>query len=224
MCGRFVLISSAADLQRALQATQLVMDLRPSYNIAPRQDVLAVVRDGDDRRMTWLRWGLIPFWAKDPSIGDRLINARAESVASKPAFRAALRRRRCLIAADGFYEWQRRGEQKTPMYIHLKSRQPFAFAGLYETWTSLEGERIESCAIITTGPNELMAPIHNRMPVILLPEEHAQWLDPSVQGTALLQPLLRPYPAKEMEAFEVSRLVNSPRNNSPELLQPVAQA
>jgi putative SOS response-associated peptidase YedK len=224
MCGRFVLISSVADLQRALQATQLVMDLQPSYNVAPRQDVLALVRDGDDRRMTWLRWGLIPFWAKDPSIGDRLINARAETVASKPAFRAALRRRRCLIAADGFYEWQRRGEQKTPMYIYLKSRQPFAFAGLHETWTSLEGERIESCAIITTGPNELMAPIHNRMPVILLPEEHTLWLDPDVQDTALLQPLLRPYPAEEMEAFEVSRLVNSPRNNSPELLQPVAQA
>lgn len=224
MCGRFVLISSVADLQRALQATQLVMDLHPSFNVAPRQDVLAVVRDGDDRRMTWLRWGLIPFWAKDPTIGDRLINARAETVASKPAFRAALRRRRCLIAADGFYEWQRRGEQKTPMYIHLKSGQPFAFAGLYETWTSPEGERIESCAIITTGPNELMAPIHNRMPVILLPEEHTLWLDPGVQDTALLQPLLRPYPAEQMEAYEVSRQVNSPHNNSAELLQPVAQA
>ena len=222
MCGRFVLISSVADLQRALQATQLVMDLHPSFNVAPRQDVLAVVRDGDDRRMTWLRWGLIPFWAKDPTIGERLINARAESVSSKPAFRAAFRRRRCLIAADGFYEWQRRGEQKTPMYIHLKSVQPFAFAGLHETWTSPSGERIESCAIITTSPNELVAPIHDRMPVILLPQEHSLWLDPSVQDAAVLQPLLRPYPAEEMEAYQVSRLVNSPHNNSPELLQPVA--
>lgn len=222
MCGRFVLKSNQADIQRALQVAQLVLDLRPNYNVAPRQDVAVVLGNGE-KRMAWFRWGLIPPWAKDASIGDRLINARSETAAEKPSFRAAFRKRRCLIVADGFYEWQKCGEQKVPMFIHLASNEAFGFAGLWETWISPMGERIDSCTILTTAPNELMKPIHDRMPVILPLENHARWLDPHVQDPQLLLPLLQPYPAALMEAYEVSRLVNSPHNNSPELLHPITQ-
>jgi putative SOS response-associated peptidase YedK len=224
VCGRFVLKSDLADIQRVLQVAQLVLDLKPNYNVAPRQDVAVVFRDDSSCRLAWFRWGLIPSWAKDASIGYHLINARAETVAEKPSFRSAFRKRRCLIAADGFYEWQKRGEQKAPMYFHLASQEPFGFAGLWETWTSPVGERVDSCVIITTAPNELVKPIHDRMPVILPVEEHALWLDPGVQDPELLLPLLQPYPAELMEGYEVSRLVNSPQNNSPDLLQPMTHA
>jgi len=223
MCGRFVQKSDLPAILRTFQVSQLGFELQPSYNIAPREDVVAVIQDGG-RRLACLRWGLIPSWAKDPAIGDRLINARAETVAVKPSFRSAFRHRRCLIVADGFYEWQKQAAGKVPMYVHLKSGRPFGFAGLYEHWAAPGGERISSCTIITTGPNAVLEPIHNRMPVIL-PEEHfGTWLDPAVEDSELLLPLLRPYPAEEMAAHAVSRLVNRPQNNSPELIQPVATA
>ena len=165
-----------------------------------------------------MKWGLIPFWAKDPSIGNRMINARAETVAEKPSFRNAFTRRRCLIVADGFFEWRKEGKTKTPMRIILKNGEPFGFAGLWETWKSPEDELIRSCTIITTTPNEVMEPIHNRMPVILPRDAEAQWLNVSVTDTGVLRELLVPYAASELEAYEVSTLVNAPRNDVPDVL------
>jgi len=165
---------------------------------------------------------LIPSWAKDPVIGSRMINARAESLAEKPSFRSAFRRRRCLVLADGFYEWRKDGARKTPMYIKLASGRPFAFAGLWENWFSPDGSNILSCTIITTQPNTLMEPIHNRMPVILPPEAYPVWLSPSEQDPARLSALLSPYPPAQMTAFPVSTLVNSPANDSPGCIIPLA--
>jgi putative SOS response-associated peptidase YedK len=183
--------------------------------------VLTVLDADDGRRAGFLRWGLIPSWAKEPSIGDRMINARAETVAEKPSFRRALQKRRCLILADGFYEWRAEGKRKTPMFISLASREPFGFAGLWESWRSPTGETVRSCTIITTAPNALMESIHNRMPVILPREVEARWLDRSIEDPARLLPLLAPYPAGEMDAYEVAALVNSPRNDSPACIAPV---
>jgi putative SOS response-associated peptidase YedK len=167
-------------------------------------------------------WGLIPSWAKDPAIGSRMINARGETLAEKPSFRSAFRRRRCLIPADGFYEWQQvpGHKTKTPMYIRLKSGEPFAFAGLWESWNAPDGSNILSCTIITTSPNALMQPIHNRMPVILPASAYAQWLEPGEQNPADLQPLLQAYPPEEMTAYPVSTLVNRPENDVAACIQP----
>ncbi|MBI4504596.1 MAG: SOS response-associated peptidase, partial [Chloroflexi bacterium] len=174
---------------------------RPRYNIAPSQPVLTIVADGAEV----MRWGLIPGWAKDPSIGDRMINARAETVAEKPSFRHALRRKRCVVLADGFYEWRKDATgRKLPFCIALEDEAPFAFAGLWDAWRDLEGQVIRSCTIITTTPNALMASIHDRMPVILLPEAEALWLDQRVDDPARVLPLLAPYPAEHMRAWEVS--------------------
>jgi putative SOS response-associated peptidase YedK len=169
------------------------------------------------------KWGLIPSWSKDPAIGDRMINARAETLAEKASFRNAYRRRRCLILADGFYEWKQNPDMKSkqPVYIRLKNNQPFAFAGLWEIWKSPEGSEVRSCTIITTEPNSLLEPIHNRMPVILPPDMYNRWLATEDQQPAQLNELLIPYPAAEMIAFPVSRQVNSPQAESPDLIQPV---
>lgn len=191
----------------------------PRFNIAPTQAVAAIranpLKGGVDRQFAWLRWGLIPSWAKDPSIGARMINARAESVAEKPSFRSALRRRRCLLVADGFYEWQRKGRQKQPYFIHFRDDRPFAFAGLWETWEGPDHSLIESCTLLTTEPNGLMKPIHDRMPVILTPQHYAPWLDPAVQTAADLLPFLRPYPGDDLEAYPVGSYVNSPAHDDP---------
>jgi len=173
MCGRYTLTTPADHLRKVFGLAGVSGDLRPCFNIAPGREV-AVVPNGADRRLHFFRWGLIPSWAKDAAIGNRLINARAETLAEKPSFRNALRRRRCLIAADGFYEWQGEGRSKIPFYIRLRSREPFAFAGLWETWRPPEGDAVSSCTIITTQPNEMLAAIHRRMPVILPPEQHAE--------------------------------------------------
>ena len=165
-----------------------------------------------------MKWGLIPFWAKDLSIGNRMINARAETVAENRVFRQAFEKRRCLVIADGFYEWMRVGKGKLPMRIILKSGEPFGLAGLWETWKSPKGESVQSCTIITTTPNEVMAPIHNRMPVILTREAEGIWLDPEQSDKNILQELLAPYEAEAMEAYEVSPLVNSPHNDTPDLI------
>jgi putative SOS response-associated peptidase YedK len=219
MCGRFVLAIDPAELRAAFPWLHVSDEVKPRYNIAPTQPVAVVANDGLNK-LDYYLWGLIPSWAKDPEIGNRLINARAETLAEKPAFRAAFRRRRCLILANGFYEWQKNpdGKTKTPMYIHLASGTPFAFAGLWELWTSPDGSEVRSCTIITTQPNALMAPIHNRMPVILPAEAHSTWLDPTDRRPEDLNTLLKPYPAAEMIAYQVSRLVNSPNNDTPECI------
>lgn len=169
-----------------------------------------------------LRWGLIPSWAKDPKIGSQCINAKAETVAEKPSFRSAFKTRRCLVLATGFYEWQRHGRTKQPIWIGLRSTRPFAFAGLWEQWQPSEGAPLETCTIITTEPNALMAPIHNRMPVILAHTSYDQWLDPAFQQIDSLKALLSPYPSEELTAYPVSTLVNNPRNDTPQVLEPLS--
>ena len=197
------------------------LTLESAYNIAPTQDVLTVV-GAAPRRAGFMRWGLILRWAKNHSIGSRMINARAETVADKPSFRDTFRRRRCLVLADGFYEWQRTGSGKRPMRVAMRSGQPFAFAGIWSIWNDPEGNSIPTCAIITTSANELLRPIHHRMPVILPRNMEGFWLDRSNQDTTELRSVLTPYPDDAMEAYEVSTLVNSVANDAPELITHVA--
>jgi putative SOS response-associated peptidase YedK len=225
MCGRFTLTDPNQDLVEQFHLPE-IPDLKPQYNIAPTQPVAAVrlAAESAAREMVLFYWGLIPFWAQDPSMGARLINARSETAAEKPAFRAAFRRRRCLVVADGFYEWQKQNGGKQPFYIRLRDGRPFAFAGLWEHWQGQDGSVIESCTLLTTEPNELMRPLHNRMPVILHPKDYDLWLDRAVEDARLLQPLLRSYPSMEMEAYAVSRWVNSPQNDDPRCIEPLLRA
>jgi putative SOS response-associated peptidase YedK len=169
-----------------------------------------------------MRWGLVPYWATDPALGARLINARAETLTTKAAFKEAFKKRRCLVVADGFFEWRKQGQTKLPLYIHLEPERPFGFAGLYETWFSPLGEKLVTCTIITTEPNELVQPIHDRMPVILPKKAEDFWLDSSVEDHTRLLDLLRPYPAAEMGAYAVSQLVNSVKNDSSECIEPAS--
>jgi putative SOS response-associated peptidase YedK len=221
MCGRFTLTITPEQLQEAIPGLITPAGMAPRYNIAPSQPVAVVPNDGQNR-LDFYVWGLIPSWAKDPSIGSRMINARGETLVEKPSFRSAFRRRRCLIPADGFYEWRQNpgGKGKTPIYIKLKSGEPFAFAGLWENWNSPDGSNILSCTIITTTPNPLMEPIHNRMPVILPREAYDRWLEPGEVNPAQLQDLIRPYPAEAMTAYAVSTLVNRPENDLAACIQP----
>lgn len=224
MCGRFSQSKSAEAIASAFQVAE-VPPLTPRYNIAPTQSVATILQtlDQQDRQFKMLHWGLIPSWAKDPKMGAKLINARAETVAEKPAFRTAFRQRRCLVLADGFYEWQTQenNKQKQPYYIRLNDWQPFAFAGLWERWQDTESEVIESCTLLTTEPNELMCPIHNRMPVILDPKDYDLWLDPEVKQPEVLQSLLHPYPSEKMMAYPVSKAVNKPSNDTAECIEKV---
>lgn len=222
MCGRFTRIALLEDIIAAFEVDEIACDLEASYNIAPTQPIAVIADEGGMRRLVTLRWGLIPPWSKDPTIGNTMINARAETLTQKPSFKQAFKKRRCLIVADGFYEWQKRETTKVPLYIRFQSGEPFGFAGLYEYWTSPEGISIGTCAIITTDANDLMRPIHNRMPVILPKEHHAVWLDPTIEDETLLASLLQPFASDELEAYEVSRLVNSPKNNSPACVQPIS--
>jgi len=222
MCGRFTLWLQFGDLVKAFPDLIFPEPLPPRYNIAPTQDAAVVPNDGL-KQVQLFRWGLLPFWAKDPSIGNRMINARAETAAQKPAYRAAYRRRRCLVLADGFYEWRKEpgSRTKTPMYIRLMSGEPFAFAGLWEVWRP-DDTPLFTYTIITTEPNALVEPIHNRMPVILPREAYDRWLDPTEQRPGSFNDLLVPYPAEEMVAYPVSTYVNSPGNDSPACVAPVA--
>lgn len=224
MCGRYTLAAEVEQLQARFQFDAPVPDYAPSYNIAPSQDVLAVIRDEEANRAGLLRWGLVPSWAKDPKVGYRMINARAESAAEKPSFRRALRQRRCLVVADGYYEWQRRDKQKIPMYVRLRSREPFAFAGLWERWHGPDDTTLVTCTILTTEANEWIEPVHHRMPVILDASQEALWLDRSVTEPEALQPLLEPVQADILEAYAVSSQVNSARNNSPACILPAETA
>lgn len=222
MCGRYTLASPETWIRDEFDVVELPLDYRPRYNIAPTQAVLAIIRAEGGRRAGWLQWGLVPSWAKDPAIGNRLINARAESVHEKPAFRSAFERRRCLIVADGYYEWQRRPDRrKAPYWLHRTDRRPFAMAGLWERWTSPDGSGpLYSCTIITTAANDFVRPIHERMTVILSRDETTLWLDPATDR-ATLRALLRPYPHDDLAAHQVSTLVNSPQNELPECIEPV---
>ncbi|HEY8668521.1 MAG TPA: SOS response-associated peptidase [Tepidisphaeraceae bacterium] len=220
MCGRFTLITLAQipDVFPWIHLGEV--DARPRYNIAPSQPILAVANDGRNT-LDYMQWGLVPSWAKDPSIGSKMINARAETLAQKPAFRQALARRRCLIPADGFYEWKKRGKTKIPMLIRMKSHRPFMFAGLWEVWRDANGNKLPTCTVITTAPNELMKEIHDRMPAVLRPEVYEKWLSTEEKVPAELQSLLEPFPADAMEAIPVSTAVNSPRNDSPECIEAI---
>jgi putative SOS response-associated peptidase YedK len=220
MCGRFVLRCTVDEVRAEFDIGEIQWAFEPSFNIAPGQDVLAVL-NGGGRRLAKMRWGLIPSWSKDPQIGDRMINARAETLAQKPSFSRSFKERRCLIVASGFYEWQARAGKKYPVYIRLRSDRPFGFAGLYDVWRPAEGDPVTSCTIITTMPNELLAPIHNRMPVIIRPEDRSEWLDRGVKDLPRLQKLLNPYPDSDLEAYEVSTKCNSPKYNQPDCLEPI---
>lgn len=222
MCGRFTLTADQDSFENRFSLTRFDLGWVPSFNIAPTQEVLTVTNDGSENRPELMRWGLVPSWAKDPKIGNRMINARSETLAEKPSFRTAFKRRRCLIPADGFYEWKREGKAKKPMLITANPGGLFAFAGLWETWKQPDDSWLLTCAIITTSANEFMKSIHDRMPVILPRESEASWLDSEEQDTAMLSELLLPYDSDRMEAYEVSTLVNSPRNNFPEVIEPVA--
>jgi putative SOS response-associated peptidase YedK len=208
-----------ADVAKAFGVTAEKM-LPLQFNVAPTQTVAAVrIGEGRQRELCQFKWGLVPHWADDPAIGARMINARAESVATKPAFRQAFKSRRCLVVADGFYEWQKSGRHKQPYYIRLKDDRPFGFAGVWEH-SSKTGPPIESCSIITTQANELVAGIHDRMPVIIPPEAYDLWLSPDTQEIELLQSLLRPFAASEMVAYPVSTRINSPKVNEAACIQP----
>jgi len=220
MCGRYNLVT---DGQAFIDAFQVInrLDWRPRYNIAPSQPVPAIRREAEGRRAVLLRWGLIPHWAKDEKFGYHTINARAETVDRKPTFRAAFKRRRCLIPATGFYEWQKVDRHKQPWNIRLRDRELFAFAGLWEHWQGEDGKEIESCTIIVTDANEALRPIHDRMPVILDPADYDTWLDPETTDASRLKPLLGPWPAEAMECWPVSRRVGNPANDDPALLEPL---
>ena len=221
MCGRYSLVASIAELEGRFGFDGADVAYSPSYNVAPTQGVLTVVADSEARRAVCMRWGLIPSWAREASIGSRMINARAETVAEKPSFRTALRQRRCLVLADGFYEWRRTGASKRPTRITMASGEPFAFAGLWDTWRGPLGEAVTSCTIIITEANDLLRPIHDRMPVILQREGEDLWLDHDVREPDLLREVLIPYNPGDMKSYEVSTLVNSPANDGPELSVPL---
>lgn len=213
MCGRYTQATDPAKLAQRFRLEPPGPGIGRRYNIAPTQDAPIVTND-DPKHLCLMRWGLVPSWAKDAAIGNRMINARAETLAEKPSFRKPLERRRCLVLADGFYEWRKEaGSANIPIRFVLKSREPFAFAGLWDTWRAPDGKELVSFTIVTTEANELLRPVHDRMPVILRREDEERWLDPDLKDSARLLPLLRPYAAAEMEAYEVSMLVNSPRND-----------
>ena len=218
MCGRYTLTADASALQMQFNLDALPPVLAPRYNIAPTQPV-PIVSSAAPRELSFVTWGLIPSWSKDPSIASKLINARGETVAEKPSFRSAFKHRRCLIPADGFFEWSKAKGSKSPYFVHLANRQVFAFAGLWEVWNSPHGDEVHTCTIITTEPNSLIRPLHNRMAVILPAEAYETWLDPATPAP-VLQDLLSPYPEEGMDYYEVSPLVNSPANDLPEILEP----
>ncbi|GAV23570.1 SOS response-associated peptidase [Carboxydothermus pertinax] len=222
MCGRFSMAEDFTVLEKLFDLEPIDFPLKPRYNIAPTQDVPVVLWD-NGRRLKLFRWGLIPSWAKDPAIGNKMINARAETIDQKPSFKNLLNKKRCLILADGFYEWEKRGRKKIPYRIILKDKRPFAFAGLYDLWRSPEGRNVYSCTIITTMANALVARVHERMPVILKDDIISLWLDSTISDFNLLKSFLVPYPEVEMDMYEVTPLVNSPQNDSPLCFEPLVK-
>ena len=219
MCGRFSIFADPERLAERFDASLPEEGLRPRYNAGPTQELSEILKE-DERHIQLLRWGLVPFWAEDPAIGSRMINARSETLAEKPSFRTPLKKRRCLVLADGFYEWQKTPDGKVPMRITLKTGEPFAMAGLWETWKEPTGDLLRTFTIITTSPNDLLEPIHNRMPVILPREHEAIWLDNDADQGIWLD-MLRPYPAELMTAYPVSKRVNYVGNDDQEVVQSV---
>lgn len=211
MCGRFILLTDLSVIVETFRIGEVAAEYKAGSNICPGQQISAVIRDGVVNKLINFRWGLIPSWAKDPSIGNKMFNARAETVAVKPSFREAFKKRRCLIVADGFYEWQKTEKGKKPFHFSLKSDEPFGFAGLYETWMSSENRPVKTCTIITTDVNDLLKPIHDRMPVIVPKDKEALWMDPDAPDPSELAAILKPYPAEEMritEGFPYTPLLN----------------
>jgi len=222
MCGRYTLTIS---LEQLMMYYHLEMQMdpfhTPRYNIAPMQMVHAVIHDGRKNKMGELRWGLVPNWAKDEKLASGMINARSETLLHKPAFRTLVSRKRCIVPADGFYEWKKNGAAKQPMRIVMKDRQIFSMAALYDTWVRPDGSKVSTCTVITTTPNELMAPIHDRMPVILRPEDEQVWLDRGNQDVGLLTSLLQPYASDRMHAYAVPSLVGNVKNETAACIEEV---
>jgi len=224
MCGRFVQYSPLQTIQQILDVGTVSFEVIPNYNVAPTQKIITVIKHNNENKLEKLHWGLVPFWAKDISIGSRMINARAETVSQKPSFRNAFRKRRCLIPADGFYEWKGEKGNKQPYYVSIPSGEPFSFAGLWETWTDKEtGEEsvYKSCTIITTAASESIREIHHRMPAILDPEFHEKWLNTDIQDPKELQVIINDGIIHNMSFYPVSKLVNSVKNNDPNCIKPV---
>ena len=215
MCGRFEIHSAMELIAQIFGINEWEIDYRPNYNVAPSQDILLVKNEGK-RRLVRSRWGFVPSWSKDLASGYKMINARAETLAEKRSFKTAFEKQRCLVVADGFFEWKKEGAVKKPYYIRLKSGKPFGFAGLYNVWTSPDGEKITTSTIITTDANELLQPIHNRMPVITPVDKYDEWLDPSINDKDILTPILKPFPSDEMEFYRVTSKMSSVKNNNPE--------
>lgn len=220
MCGRFVRSSPSSAIAREFNVRRAYFEPEESYNVAPTQEVAIVYSDGENV-LAPCRWGFIPPWAKDPGVGNRMINARAESVADRPVWKRAFRSGRCLVVADGFYEWRREGRRGKPVYVRLRSGRPFGFAGLMGDWVSPENKRICTCAIITTRANDLLMPVHDRMPVIIPKSLEGAWLDPELMEREVLFSLLKPYDSDEMETCEVSPAVNSPARDTPDNIRPL---
>lgn len=223
MCGRYSLFADFRIIEERFgEATFEEEEYEESYNIAPSQMVLSVINDGKKNRLGYLKWGLVPPWAKDAKIGFKMINARAETVHEKPSFREAFKKRRCLIVADSFYEWKRTEERKIPMRIKMKNNDLFAMAGLWESWKDAKGDLVHTCTILTTEPNDLMSSIHDRMPVILKQEDEQKWLNPALNDVDALKQFLIPLEDGYLESYEVSDKVNSPKNNTPDLIEKVS--
>ena len=222
MCGRYTQHHSTGEVVERFAVRQMLFPFEPRYNIAPTQTAAVVLVEKSKRILRGLRWGLVPSWADDPSIGNRMINARSETVAQKPSFRHAFRKRRCLVPADGFFEWRKEADgTKTPIYITVQDGVLFALAGLWERWTDGQAQQIDSFTILTTEPNELLKPIHNRMPVIIKPSDESSWLDPAIEDAEALSKLISPYPADAMSVRTVSRTVNKPANDNPSCIEPI---
>ena len=220
MCGRFVQNIRLETLQQNFNIRATDSDIIPNYNVAPTQEILVIIKHDNENTLEKFHWGLVPFWAKDISIGSRMINARAETVSQKPSFRNAFKKRRCLIPADGFYEWTGEKGKKQPYYVSIPSGEPFAFAGLWETWTDDESV-YKSCTIITTAASKSIRDIHHRMPVILDPKFHEKWLNYDIQDSIELQFIINDYIIHDMIFYPVSKLVNSVKNNDPNCIKPI---
>jgi putative SOS response-associated peptidase YedK len=225
MCGRYTITSNLRVIQERFdlakqEIDELIQSFAPNYNVAPTHLVPAIIQDDRSRKLTLLRWGLIPSWAKDAKIGFSTINARSEDIASKPTFKRLIPHQRCLVIADGFYEFRADGKVKHPVRYILKDKNLFAFAGLFDRWKKSSREIITSCTILTTEPNALVRKVHNRMPVMLTRENESRWLDPALDSYDALRPLLKPVPEKMMRAYDANPAVNSVRNNGPHLIEP----
>ena len=216
MCGRYTLTTNIQTVAKVF-GVEPTLETQPRYNVAPTQEVVTIVSNGQ-KHLAWMRWGLIPRWAKDAAIGSKMINLRADTLEEKPSFRRLLDTKRCLMIADGFFEWKQENGVKYPMYYTLKDNEPFAFAGVWDTWTNPQGEPIRSCSLITTEPNSLVSQVHNRMPVILPQEARQEWLNMDIHDTAFLEQLLVPFPADEMTVRQVSRAVNNASVDNPSVL------